>query len=175
MKNSLFILLIFIIETILLWIFLRYIYIPNLYENTVFLDFKIIVIIFFGTNIIAFGIFHYLKKLAIKKVFLINSFLSVIILISFYNTAADNYYSNNYILGNFKDNYFRYSLLVNKKKKDYLLCRTDERKNLTNILAGKIEVIEDKIILHSIKEKFVLENDSIKGFEGKNFKLKGAN
>jgi hypothetical protein len=81
-------------------------------------------------------------------------------------------FSENFLQKTFQSNYNKYGLFVDTTKKTFLLTRTDVRKNKSNILFGTAEILKDKILLKTGQEKYIIENDSIKGIEGENFKLK---
>ena len=58
------------------------------------------------------------------------------------------------------------------RKQNFLLTKTDLASSKTNIISGKIEMENEKIILKSELGKYTIENDTIKGIDGKNFRLR---
>ena len=172
MKTFKNIVVIFIIETILFWIFLRYFYIPKMYDESEIISINVLAIILIGINVFIFLILHFWTKSLGKQVFLINVFLSPLVLVLVFNKADTNYFSENFLQKTFQSNYNKYGLFVDTTKKTFLLTRTDVQKNKSNILFGTAEILKDKILLKTGQEKYIIENDSIKGIEGENFKLK---
>lgn len=159
-------------DLILFWIFIHYYFIEKFYSNSELFSIRNLTILVILINIIIFGVLHFAKKSKFKIAFFANIFLSPIILFLVLTKANQKYLAENFAGGNFKYQNLNYSLHINKKQRNFLLTKTDEKTNETNILGGKIEFQNDKIILISKSEKYVIENDSIKGIVGKNFKLK---
>lgn len=143
-----------------------------MYAESEIISINVLAIITTGINALIFLTLQFWIKSNLKKSFLINVFLSPMILILICINAHKNYVSENFLNKNFQYHYYKYGLHIDKRKKDFLLTKTDERKNTTNILAGTAEILKDKILLKTSQEKYIIENDSIKGIEGKNFKLK---
>jgi hypothetical protein len=92
MKTFKNILVIFIIETILFWIFLRYFYIPKMYDESEIISINVLAIILIAINVFIFLILHFWTKSLGKQVFLINVFLSPLVLVLVFNKADTNYF-----------------------------------------------------------------------------------
>ena len=69
MKTFKNILAIFIIETILFWIFLRYFYIPKMYDESEIISINVLAIILIGINVFIFLILHFGLNLLVSKYF----------------------------------------------------------------------------------------------------------
>lgn len=171
MRNAEKVIGIIIIDILLFWIIVRYYFIENFYSNPEFFSIKFLTILVVIINLIIFGILHFAKKPKFKIAFLANIFLAPIVLLLVVTKANQKHLTENFAGGNFKYQNINYSVLINKKNQDFLIMKTDQRTNKTNILGGKIEIQNDKIILKSETEKYTVENDSINGIEGKKFKL----
>lgn len=143
-----------------------------MYFESEIISINILATIIIGINVFIFLILQFWTKSNVKQVFLINIFLSPLVLILVFNKADNNYFSENFLKKTFQSNYNKYGLFVDKQEKTFLLTRTDVRKSTSNILTGTAEIVNDKILLEISQEKYIIENDSIKGIEGKNFKLK---
>jgi len=171
MKNSKKIIGIIIIDIILLWILVHYYFMDKFYSDPDFFSVRNLTILIILINIIIFGILYFTKNSKFKIAVLANIFLAPIILFLVLTKANQKYLTDNFAGGNFKYQNFNYSLHINKKQQNFLLTKTDEKTNKTNILSGKIEFQNAKIILITKSEKYIVENDSIKGIDDKNFKL----
>ena len=163
---------ILIFEIIIFWIFVRYFYLPKIYSNPNFFAFENLIILVIILNIITFGILYFKGKSEFKIVFLINIFLAPLILFLVYNKANEKFLEKNYAGGKFRYENNEYSIFIDLKKENFLITKTDLKTNKTNIIGGKTEILNDKIILKTKTEKYFVENDSIKGIEGRNFKIK---
>ena len=166
------ILLIIILEIIIFWILVRYYYLPKLYSNPDLITAQNLIIITVIINVIIFGILYFTKKTKFKNAFLANIILAPIILLLVLSKAHKTFRQENFSSGSFQYNGSKFSVFVDKKKNNFTIFKTDINTNETNIIAGDIELQNDKILLKSRNEEYLIENDTIKGIEGKNFKLK---
>ena len=166
------ILTISVIETLVFWVLVKYFYIPKLYENPEIVSSQNLLIIVAFTNLILFVILTLNGKSKFRIPVLVNILLAPLILMFILTKTNQNYLSNRFTGGTFKYQNAEYLINVDKKKQNFLLTKTDLNNSQTNILSGKIEIQKNKIILIAKPENYIIENDSIKGIEGKNFKLK---
>lgn len=171
MKNAEKVIGIIVIDILLLWILIRYYFIGKFYSNPEFFSITYLTIFVVLINLIIFAILHFAKRPRFKIAFLANIFLAPMILLLILTKANQKHLAENYVSGNFKFQDINYSVFINKKKQNFLITKTDPRTNKTNVLAGKIEFQKNRIILRSKTENYIVENDSIKGIEGRNFKL----
>jgi len=166
------ILLIVILEIIIFWILVRYYYLPKLYSNPDLITVQNLIIITVIINVIIFGILYFTKKTKFKNALLANIILAPIILLLVLSKAHKTFRQENFSSGSFQYKGSKFSVFVDKKKNNFTIFKTDINTNETNIIAGDIELQNDKILLKSRNEEYLIENDTIKGIEGKNFKLK---
>ena len=166
------ILLIVILEILIFWILVRYYYLPKLYSNPDLITAQNLIVITIIINVIIFGTLYFTKKTKFKNAFLANIILAPIILLLVFSKAHKNFRQENFSGGSFKYKGSKFSVFVDKKKNNFTIFKTNINTNETNIIAGDIELQNDKILLKNRNEEYLIENDTIKGIEGKNFKLK---
>ena len=150
----------------------RYYYLPKLYSNPDLITAQNLIIITVIINVIIFGILYFTKKTKFKNAFLANIILAPIILLLVFSKAYKTFRLENFSGGSFKYKGSKFLVFVDKKKNNFTIFKTDINTNETNIIAGDIELQNDKILLKSRNEEYLIENDTIKGIDGKNFKLK---
>ena len=172
MKNAEKIIGIIIIDLIFFWILVNYYFIEKFYSDPEFFSVRNMTIFVIIVNIIIFGIIHFIKKSKFKIAFFANIILAPIILQLVLTKANQKFLTYNFAGGNFKYQNTNYSVYIDMRKQNFLLTKTDLASNKTNIISGKIEMENEKIILKSELGKYTIENDTIKGIDGKNFRLR---